>query len=159
MTSLDPKKTQLHALERACAVRRVILNSTESSFTLINQLQASEPLAHALDNQSMPKSDKDARSLLRKRDDLAMQILNTDQQLRDTIQEGYKLEADIQSVRQRAFQSLSNRSPPQTTTENNASKAKRELLHGVVSSLALHGKTPWYENPRLTDLVLSMDDP
>ncbi|WFD44527.1 hypothetical protein MPSI1_003195 [Malassezia psittaci] len=133
MTSLDQKKTQLHALERACAVRRVILDSAENSFTLVNQLQASEPQADASDNHSMPGSERDARSLLRKRDDLAMQILNTDQQLRDTLQEGYELEAKIQSVRQRAFQSLSNRSPPPTTSEYSASKAKRELLHGVVA--------------------------
>lgn len=156
------KKAQLHALERACAVRRAILASyvahshrAESSFAVISGLQATEPSTDA--------SAPSLRDLLRERDAVALDVLRTQRELESVQEEAYKLQQDMQSTpranldeRQRAMTALHAARPARPATDG--PRLQRDLLHGVIQGLAMRSDVPWYEDPELTELVLSMDD-
>ena len=175
---LDRKKAQLHALEQACAVRRAILasyvvssRSVESSFEVTSALQASEPRKSV--EHEPAEFSSDVRALLRERDDLAFDILQTQRALEEKQEESVAFESEIQrtcpahsGTRQQAVHALHEAREAHKEPPPDAAKMQRDLLHGVIlvrrlltQGLAMHGDIPWYEDPELTELVLSMDAP
>ncbi|WFD03360.1 hypothetical protein MOBT1_002049 [Malassezia obtusa] len=161
---LDRKKAQLHALEQACAVRRAILasyvvssRSVESSFEVTSALQASEPRKSV--EHEPAEFSSDVRALLRERDDLAFDILQTQRALEEKQEESVAFESEIQRTRQQAVHALHEAREAHKEPPPDAAKMQRDLLHGVILGLAMHGDIPWYEDPELTELVLSMDAP
>lgn len=178
MAEIGQKTTQLHALEQACAVRRAILAayvarspSAESSFAVITELQRTPPQQEQDAAEAAPTHD--ARALLRERDDLAFDVLTTQRELDSVREESQNLEDEIQrtspsdtDLRARAVSAMHDVQETESMVQNDPTKRQRELLRGVIlvrdrltQGLALRSETPWYEDPELTELVLSMDGP
>ncbi|WFC96544.1 hypothetical protein MBRA1_003205 [Malassezia brasiliensis] len=157
MAEIGQKTTQLHALEQACAVRRAILAAAESSFAVITELQRRAPPQEQDATDTAPTHD--VRALLRERDDLAFDVLTTQHELDSVRTESQNVEDEIQHLRARAVSAMHNVEDTESTVQNDPSKRQRELLRGVILGLALRSETPWYEDPELTELVLSMDGP
>lgn len=145
--------------------------SAESSFAVITELQRSAPQQGEDTAKDAPTND--ARALLRERDDLAFDVLTTQRELETMREESQKLEDEIQrtssadvDLRARAVSTMHDLRDTQSTPQHDPTTRQRELLRGVIlvrvaltQGLALRSDAPWYEDPELTDLVLSMDGP
>ncbi|WFD41330.1 uncharacterized protein MJAP1_004327 [Malassezia japonica] len=153
---VEARQRTLHALEQAVGVRRAILASAESSFDTIQQLQASDDGARV--GAGGASQGHGTRTLLRERDDLALEILRVQAELATVQEEGQRLAREIRDVRQHTIASLHEARDQTPTQAKDTTQRQSDLLHGVVLGLALHGEHPWYEDPQLTELVLSMDD-
>ena len=138
---------------------------------MITELQRSAPQQGEDTAKDAPTND--ARSLLRERDDLAFDVLTTQRELETMREESQKLEDEIQrtssadvDLRARAVSTMHDLRDTQSTPQHDPTTRQRELLRGVIlvrvaltQGLALRSDAPWYEDPELTDLVLSMDGP
>lgn len=138
---------------------------------MITELQRSAPQQGEDTAKDAPTND--ARALLRERDDLAFDVLTTQRELETMREESQKLEDEIQrtssadvDLRARAVSTMHDLRDTQSTPQHDPTTRQRELLRGVIlvrvaltQGLALRSDAPWYEDPELTDLVLSMDGP
>ena len=105
--------------------------------------------------------------------ELTLDVLTTQRELETMREESQKLEDEIQrtssadvDLRARAVSTMHDLRDTQSTPQHDPTTRQRELLRGVIlvrvaltQGLALRSDAPWYEDPELTDLVLSMDGP
>ncbi|WFD30548.1 hypothetical protein MSPP1_001569 [Malassezia sp. CBS 17886] len=167
MAPEEALQEHLDALERACAVRRAVLACVEHSFAVVQQLA-----------QRGAAPGGDVRTLLRERDELALDILRTQRAL-----EGHRSRA--REAGKRIDAALARRAEEETprgtrtqhgdNTHGMAPSARdaaqrRQLLRGTLlvrnllprpltkKHVALQCDIPWCEDDQLADLLLSMDD-
>ncbi|WFD34566.1 hypothetical protein MCUN1_001407 [Malassezia cuniculi] len=150
-----PDEARLAALEQACIARRVLLStcvasdSAESSAAIVNGLAEGAPHADEM------------RSLLRRRDDLAMSILQTQRRLADVQEERQRVITRIQGMwsltdlRKEAASTHSTDSPAPDATPVAEHSAKLRLLHGTLVGIAMNAPKPWWQDEQLAQLILS----
>ena len=103
-----------------------------------------------------PHSDE-LRALLRRRDDLAFSILQTQRRL-DEVREqraraASRINGELPLTELRRDAAGLDDSPADPT--QSADTARTRLLHGVLVGVAMHARKPWWQDAQLAELVLS----
>ncbi|SHO78078.1 Uncharacterized protein MSYG_2420 [Malassezia sympodialis ATCC 42132] len=138
--AVQQKSHILHAHEKGAAVRRAILSCLESSLSVVQALSATG-------------EKQGVRALLRERDALAMQILQTQREIDYTRAKSASYLDELQDLRTWVAQRLNeNRSGPVPNVPSQIS-----LLRGVLTYTARASGIPWWNDPDLCACVLAMD--
>ncbi|PKI84865.1 hypothetical protein MVES1_000856 [Malassezia vespertilionis] len=156
---MEEQRRALHALEQACAVRGAMLASVESSFAVVQSLQASDDGASVEEGGDAEHAVRGIRALLRKRDALALQILETQHALQSVQEQEATVANEIERTRDDTISVVHAARQDAQAKKPDAAEQQCALLKGVILHLAMKSKEPWWNDPQLTEIVLSMDTP